>query len=302
MNKGKCLCNNYNINIINSRLNTGKRFVTNKPIYHLSKSSRKTISTSYASFNLSHSMTLTALACSAKVLSYVFTYPFETCKVYSQLEKQPKNINDLYQGFGGFIVLATFQCFVNYNIFFAVIDSIKSYYPQHLTYLYSSIISCLITSVIKVPLSFVSRNIVFVKHKSGIEAVLHLLSKMNKELFQKSWLTNILSDIPDSFIKFFVNSWIHINIPSIHNFNRSCITGLITSFVNMPMDYLLTQTLCSNVSITTQDNSSLDCKDKNQFFYKCMNGIQYRLISTILGNVIFFNMFNSLQEHYRISV
>jgi hypothetical protein len=242
------------------------------------------------------SLTLTTLACSAKAFSYIFTYPFETYKIYNQLDRKLKCFNDLYQGFNIFILLATFQCFINYNFFFALINALKPYHSQHVTYLISSIVSCFMTSVFKVPLTYISRNLIFIKTKSGFDAFCHLLSKIDKQLYHKSWLTNLLSDIPDSFIKFFINSQLLIHMPHIDNFNRSFITGIVTSIVNMPFDYILTQTLCNN--LVTSNNIIRD----SHFMTRCMSGVQYRIISSILGNTIFFNIFNSLQQHYKVFV
>lgn len=244
------------------------------------------------------SLTLTSLACGAKAVSYIFTYPFETYKIYNQLDKEPKSFNDLYQGFNTFIVLATLQCFINYNFFFALIDILKPHHSQHITYLISSIVSCFMSSVFKVPLTYISRNIIFIKNKNGLDAFCHLVSKINKQLYHRSWLTNLLTDIPDSFIKFFINSWILLHMPYINNFSRSCITGIVTSIVNLPFDYMLTQTLCNNImsSMNSHDTNAIN----NQFMSKCMSGIQYRIISCMLGNTIFFNTFNSLQQYYNV--
>lgn len=267
-----------------------------KVTYHSSRICRKPVVSTNA---LMTSVTLTSLACSAKAFSFVFTYPFETYKIYNQLNKEPKTIRDLYNGFDTFIILATIQCFINYNFFFAIINALKSYYPQHITYLISSIISCFLTSVIKVPFTFISRNLIFIKNKTSLDALCYLMTKIDKEIYHKSWLTNLLSDIPDSFVKFFVNSWMLLNMPYINNFSRSCITGLVTSIVNMPFDYILTQTLCNNImSLHTQKNVVLN----EHFMSRCMSGVQYRIISSMIGNIVFFNMFNSLQQYYRVFV
>jgi hypothetical protein len=239
-------------------------------------------------------LALATMACTAKVASFVFTYPFESIKIYSQLNKSLTDLPNLYHGFGTFTVLATIQCFINYNIFFATIDALKPHVPHSSTYFYASVISCFMTSFIKVPMSYISRNIIFIKNKSGVAAVRHLLEKMDKDIFKTSWLMNILSDIPDSFVKFFVNSWIQINLPLITNFNRSCITGLITSIVNMPLDYILTQSMCGR--------SMVKNIIKDDFFNKCMSGLKYRIIACMIGNIVFFNSFNTLQALSSITV
>jgi hypothetical protein len=287
------ISNMYKCKYLHQNVNVRNHTILAHPLRRKQYSRKLTI----APNALMTSLTLTSLACSAKALSFIFTYPFETYKIYHQLNKEPKSIHDLYNGFSAFIILGTFQCFINYNFFFAIINSLKPYYPQHVTYLISSIISCFLTSIIKVPLSFISRNMVFIKNKNSFDALCYLVTKIDKEMYHKSWLTNLLSDIPDSFVKFFVNSWLSINMPYVNNFNRSCVTGLITSIVNMPFDYILTQTLCNNMikSLHTKENIGLNMS-------RCMSGLQYRIMSSMLGNIIFFNMFNSLQQFYKVFV
>jgi hypothetical protein len=241
-----------------------------------------------------HSVVVSTLACTAKACSYCFTYPLEAYKIYTQLGKQPKSLACLYQGFPIFFVMAISQSFVSYNIFFGMIETLKQWMPTHLTYFWASVVSCFLTSFIKVPLSFVSRNILFTKGVCGMSTVQHILSKMNDEVFRNSWLTTVLGDIPDSFVKFYVNDWMMNHMSYVNNFSRSCVTGFITSVVNMPLDYVLTQTLCNfkHFGHILSDN----------FLVKCMMGVQYRVLSCMVGNVVFFSMFNTLQSYYYIMV
>jgi len=236
------------------------------------------------------SVVSTTFACLAKATSFCFTYPLESYKIYTQLGKTPTSIECLYQGFPMFVLLATCQCFLSYNIFFASIDALKSWMPTHMTYMCASIISCFLTSFVKVPLSFVSRNIIFTQGACGMSAVKHILTKINYDVFKTSWLTTLLGDIPDSFVKFYVNFWLLQNIPHVDSLYRSCITGILTSVVNTPLDYILTQTLCN-----FKHFSHIIC---DQFFIKCMMGVQYRVMSCMVGNMIFFFVFNTLQSGY----
>jgi len=247
---------------------------------------RATATTAFG-VGIPQSLALTSLACTAKAFSFIFTYPFESYKIYTQLGRKPDGISDLYQGFPMFLLLATSQCFLSYNVFFATLEAFKGILPSHLAYLYASTVSCILTSFVKVPMSFISRNIIFTKGFCGIATIQGILSKMNEEVYRNSWMTTVIGDIPDSFIKFFVNDWVQVNAPFINNINRSCITGIITAFVNMPLDYILTQTLCTSKHFGNilSDN----------FFSKCMMGVHYRMFSCMIGNVIFFSMFNTLQ-------
>lgn len=244
----------------------------------------------YAIGTVPHSVVLTTLACTSKAFSYCFTYPLEAYKIYIQLGKKPKTFQCLYQGFPMFVLMAMLQSFVSYNLFFGTVEALRSLMPSHLTFLWASVVSCFLTSFSKVQLSFVSRNIIFTNGSCGVSTVQQILGKMNDDVYRNSWLTTIIGDIPDSFVKFYVNDWMMLHTPHIDNFTRSCVTGFITSVVNMPLDYILTQTLCNfkHFGHILKDN----------FLIKCMMGVQYRILSCMVGNVIFFSMFNTLQSFY----
>lgn len=241
-------------------------------------------------FTIPMSVVRSTLACTAKAFSFCFTYPLESYKLYTQLENRPKYPKDLYQGFSMFVLLATSQCFISYNIFFATIELLKPWVPRNLTYMYASVISCFLSSFIKVPMAFISRNIVFSSGTCGLTTVKSILTKLNQDIYKSSWLTTVLSDIPDSFVKFFVNDWLYMNAPYIDTFARSCITGLMTSFANMPMDYILTQTLCNRKHV-----GDILC---DNFIIKCMTGVQFRMFSCILGNIVFFSAFDTLKMYF----
>jgi hypothetical protein len=156
--------------------------------------------------------------------------------------------------------------------------------PKHIKIFGASFLSCLLTSVIKVPVTYVSRNIVFLKAPHNANFLEHLrliLKDLTPDRFRKGWLTNMLSDVPDSFIKFFINEHLILGYPFINNFTRSCITGIVTCITNTPFDILVTKTMCT---VTKDDNPKNDM----------LTGLPYRLFASIVGNTVFFTMFNTL--------
>lgn len=233
--------------------------------------------------HLPASVATSCIACGSKAVSFVFTYPIESCKIYTQMGKTWCHPYELYKGFGSFMIIAVFQSFLSYNVFFAILDALNPYFQRHVAYMYASVLSSFITSFIKVPLTFVSRNIIFVKSLKGWKALSHVLSQLSPEIFQKGWVTTMLSDVPDSFVKFFLNSYIQTYLPVVDVFQRSCITGVVTSLVNAPLDYLVTRTMCQAIPTNHLQSVSM-----------CWSGIQYRVMSCMVGNIIFFNIFNLL--------
>lgn len=235
------------------------------------------------------SLVTSCIATASKIVSFGFTYPFETCKLYMQMGKTWSSPLDLYQGFSTFVMISTFQCFFNYNVFFALLNILRPQLPSHLAFFLASFISSFATSFVKVPTTFISRNIVFIKHKQGLDAVHYILQLLTLDVFKKSWLSNMLSDVPDTFVKFFVNSYIQLNMIFIGTFLRSCITGAVTSVVNAPLDFMVTRTMCQ-----LQSTESNDIIEKTEKKSDCLSGLQYRLMASMIGNVIFFNVFNKL--------
>lgn len=234
-------------------------------------------------FALPSSVVISNVATLSKMTAFCFTYPLETCKLYTQMGKSI-HYKHMYQGFSVFLLTATLQCYINYNLLFSILQHLPYHLPKHLKIFGASFLSCLLTSVIKVPVTYVSRNIVFLKTPQNTNFVQHLqliLKDLTPNRFRKGWLTNMLSDVPDSFIKFFVNEHLILWYPFIDNFTRSCITGIITCITNTPFDILVTKTMCT---ATNDDNPKNDM----------LTGLPYRLFASIVGNTVFFTMFNTL--------
>ena len=237
------------------------------------------------SFNIAVSGTL------SKAVSLCITYPFEACKVYEQVKRKWSNPFELYQGFHVFMITSIFQCFINYNIFFYMIKLFSLYQNKSTSIFYSSIVSCFITSFIKVHTTFIAKNIMFVKSKNVITTFQEVMRYMTWDLYSRSWLANLITDIPDSFVKFCVNSFLIVNCQFINNFQRSVITGYISSFVNTPLDYMLTMKMCKTVRINNTNNVNGNAIAVKDYFA----GFKFRVMSSIIGNVVFFNIFNTLQ-------
>lgn len=231
-------------------------------------------------------MTTSNVATLCKTVSFVFTYPFETYKMYSQLGKTVQNPIELYNGFGMFLLMATLQCYVNYNIFFSCIAAMSPHVSKHVAILLASFISCFLLSFVRVPISFINRNIVFYKGCLGVDAVQFIMQQFTFDLYKRGWIINILTDIPDSFVKFFLNTQLSM-LPSINVFTRSFLTGVVTCVINMPLDYVLTTTLCQVVQTEKQSMKS--------GVEGCVSGLPYRVLASVIGNVVFFYMFNTIR-------
>lgn len=240
---------------------------------------------------LQESFNVSVKATVSKMAALYFTYPLETCKIYRQLDKKWDNCIQLYQGFPVFLLTATFQCFINYNVFFYLIKTftINHNMNNSMSIFYGSILSCFLTSFLKVHTTFIAKNIIFIKNNDIINSLQEVMSFMTWQLYTQSWLSNLISDIPDSFVKFCLNSLLITTFPNIHTFSRSLITSMTAAIVNMPLDYWLTLTMCKTAT-SNKGNMSLVNHGRN-----CFAGFNYRIMASMIGNIIFFNIFNTLQ-------
>lgn len=251
---------------------------------------------------LKESFDASVKATASKIAALYFTYPFETCKVYKQLDKKWESPMQLYQGFHVFLITASLQCFINYNVFFYLVKALGVHYNINKSgsIFYASILSCLLTSFIKVQTTFIAKNVMFIKTNNILQSLKEVMSFMTWQLYSRSWLSNLISDIPDSFVKFGLNSFLIMQFPTIHNLVRSLITGLTASIVNTPLDYWLTLTMCKTAS-TPGEAQAAHNQNQNQKTHSlayhsrnCFAGFNYRILATIIGNVMFFSMFNTL--------
>lgn len=226
----------------------------------------------------------TASAVICKNFGIMLTYPLDSCRIYSQVGHKWSHIHELYRGYWTVLSTQTVQSTFSYLAFFSILNMVTLTYhkPIHEAVVFATIASSLITSFVKVPLTFINRNIIFYQECNAFTSILSIVQKLTPHVYKRCWLTVIISDIPETIIKTFLNFVVLYYCPSIDHLTRNCVISLSTNLFIAPFDYILTHAFCKV------------CKARFNIL-NCFDGIQYKLSSCLMGQIVFFHAFNFLQ-------
>jgi uncharacterized PurR-regulated membrane protein YhhQ (DUF165 family) len=223
----------------------------------------------------------------SKNIGSMITFPLETCRIYAQIGRQWTHVKELYKGYWTILTTQTIQGLCSYLAFFIILNVTMLTYqkPIHEAVVFASLCSSIVTSFVKVPLIFINRNIIFYQTGSGtdlLKNILNIFENLTPKVYRQCWLTIVISDIPETLIKTFLNCIVLYWNPSIDHLTRNSVVSLTTNIITAPFDYIITHAFCTVY--------------KGQFnILNCYDGIMYKLVSCAIGQIVFFNLFNSLQ-------
>ena len=220
----------------------------------------------------------------SKNIGSMITFPLETCRIYAQIDKPWTHLHELYKGYWAVLATQTIQSSFSFLAFFVILNIATSTYnkPIHEALVFATFTASIVTSFVKVPLLFLNRNIIFCQNDDLCRNIPNILQKLTLNVYKQCWLTIIISDIPDTCIKTFLNFLVLYLHPSIDNLVRNCIVSLTTNVFTAPFDYVITHAFCKV------------CSSKFNIV-NCYNGIIYKLMSCFIGQLVFHNTFNFLQ-------
>jgi hypothetical protein len=231
---------------------------------------------------LSENLVATCAAVVSKSCSCLVAFPLESLKIHRQLHKKVNDIMDLYIGVRTILCTHAIKSFVSYITYFSIINMMSVNYPIHQVVIYAGLLSCFLTSFIRVPLQFVNRNIIVMKEKNLITIFNKIRQEFTFDIYKRCWCLVIMNDMPEIIIKVLLNAWLLQHFPTIDHFSRNCIISIIESILSAPLDYIITHTFCKF--------------HKTPFnIFNCINGLQYKVMSCILGQFIFNKVFQTLQ-------
>jgi hypothetical protein len=217
-------------------------------------------------------------------ISTMVTFPLESCRIYTQLGKPWNKIDDLYRGYWTILSTQTCQALFSYFAYFTTISVMTVTYnkPMHEAVVVASLLACFITSFVKVPLVFINRNIIMCQGGNVLKDLSDIFSKLSKKVYRQCWLTIIISEIPDTFIKMFLNFVLLYCNPTIDHLSRNCIVSIVSNVITSPFDYIITHAFCKMYNGSFNILNGFD-------------GIHYKITSTFIGQVVFFHSFNFFQ-------
>ena len=212
----------------------------------------------------------------SKFISSTVCYPIEsirmlllssslesTCNIQTPLETMKK----LYSGY---------RYFVPYNIFHSVSTYIILYYSLSLingplaysqSLLIASSITCLLTSFYKVPCTYIIRRKLVTDHV----CIKHL---MDFQYFSKAILAMLLEDIPDIYIKFYLNHILKQTLSGIMPpVYISILVGLFACILLTPFEFIKTKVIYYDMNIV-----------QNKF------AIYIRVLNSISNTAMFFSI------------
>lgn len=225
------------------------------------------------------------MATFSKIVSNTVTYPLETCKMLLQtMQAIPwHRPHILFAGYHQFILYNICHSSIYYALFY------NALHVFHQCIWTSTLVTALITSLYKVPITYYLRNtaVLTASNASTVETEktkkkLPTLSwsTLHESLCWKRYVVVVCEDIPDTVIKFSLNAFLK-TLPWISPVHIPLWVGICTSILLMPIDHLKTTLFCQ-MHLAVAKN--------------VMAGLRFRLFASVLNTTLFTGCLNALQQ------
>jgi hypothetical protein len=125
-----------------------------------------------------------------RIVTNSITYPLENYRLYYLLpdEKKPLRISFLYRGFPKYLPYTIFSTLFTYRLAYSI-NEILLFQSHYEKLVLSSILTCLITSMYKIPFNIYLKN-----------SVLRNNVQLDKQFISKSIFISLIDDIMDLFV------------------------------------------------------------------------------------------------------
>lgn len=180
----------------------------------------------------------------SKIFSNTTTYPIESYRLIKlvPLEKRqsdPKlqlTFSNLYRGYNLYLPYSVANYTITYNIMFNMMKSLEVLFSFELALMCASAATSIITAIYKVPSMYYLKNSVMNQCVSV---------KKLRGIFPRAYSVLMLEDIPEHFIKFYINHVIHAFFPYFNEFWCAIIISLLCTIIFTPVDILKNMVLCN---------------------------------------------------------
>lgn len=225
-------------------------------------------------------------ASASKVLTSTVCYPLESIRLlllsnsdHKQLSKKPLHqlLSNLYSGYSHFLPYHLIHNLVTYNILFRTIKFMGTYelaYSDSL--LVASIFTSVLTSLYKFPLTYVIRRKIISKDVC-------LKKLQNIRYVSKAIAAMLMEDIPDIYIKMYLNYKLTYLFPTMSHVYISVVTGLISCILLTPFEMIKTKIIYVDVKLV----------DSSLAFYM-------KLLISILSTTLFFTFTAIIKSQFHI--
>lgn len=209
----------------------------------------------------------TMVAVVGKILANTITYPVESIRMWTiSNTPMPWTLANLFTGYNIYLPYTLANNICTFFLFYAIEAALLAWIPanSNAALLGTSVLTCLITSCYKVPVSYTLKRKV-------VHTELRVRDLMNPFYLFSAYRAMILEDIPELFLKFYLRNYLAVHYVTLAAFWKALIIGLVTTVLLAPLELYKTRILCEGIAIESDPR-----------------GVLLRAANSILNTFIFF--------------
>jgi hypothetical protein len=225
---------------------------------------------------LSNGLNEAMLAAASKVIANTLCYPIESIRLWNiSNTKVQLSIPNLMLGYNIYLPYCIINNVITFNIFYNFNNFLCTCLPllslEHRMFMVSCM-TCIVCTVYKVPTSYYIKQTVMNK--------IPCFKIFNDfQYIRKSYMAVLLEDIPELFIKFYLNEYLIMNFSLMNPLIKSSIISIISTIIMTPIEFFKTSIICHNIKL-----------DLTKF------SILTRISSAVLNTFLFFIILDTLKS------
>lgn len=210
----------------------------------------------------------TVITVVGKVMANTISYPVESIRMWI-ISKAPIKwtIANLFSGYHIYLPYTTMNNLITFFVFYSIEKLLGLYIPnitKDITLLATSTITCLLTSLYKVPVTYTLKRVV-IKNKVSMSDL------VNPYYMMSAYRAVICEDVPELFIKFYLRNYMALHHASMNSFWKALVIGFITTVILTPLEIYKTRVICKGIPIEAD-----------------WRGFVLRISNSILNTFLFF--------------
>lgn len=187
----------------------------------------------------------TLISMVSKVTANTLCYPIESIRMWSISNSHVAyTLRNLFAGYKIYLPYTTCNNIVTFALFYGINEAcIQHFNVSATTALFcTSVATSLLTSLYKIPVSYFLKRIVIQKNISAS-------TLLDIAYFRKAYMSMLMEDIPEFFVKFYLRNLICMYAPDVHCILRAVFVGIVSTFVITPLEMYKTRVICHDIHI-----------------------------------------------------
>lgn len=206
------------------------------------------------------------IATASKIIANTICYPVESVRMWNVSNTRiTYSLRNLYAGYRIYLPYTIANNAITFIVFFQCLELLKQH-PYAL--LIASVVTCMITSLYKVPVSYTLKRTVIQQHVC-------YKTVFRVPYFMNAYGALLLEDIPELFIKFYLRAV--CSTYSISEPFNSLLVACASTILLAPFEMYKTSVICHNIQLKFTNASIL-----------------LKLINSILNTFVFFTCISLL--------